>query len=87
MHLDHQDGDFSNNTLQNLRLICPNCHTQTPTFSMGTRKKKTYKCIDCRNLTSGYGERCHKCGCLERERVKKLVGNVGIEPNISSVSN
>ena len=30
--LDHIDGDGRNNSLENLRLLCPNCHSQTPTF-------------------------------------------------------
>lgn len=29
---DHIDGDGSNNRLSNARLLCPNCHSQTPTF-------------------------------------------------------
>ena len=30
--LDHIDGDSSNNKRENLRLICPNCDSQTATF-------------------------------------------------------
>lgn len=32
LELDHLDGDASNNQLNNLRLICPNCHAQTETY-------------------------------------------------------
>lgn len=32
LQLDHIDGNSDNNLLYNLRLLCPNCHTQTPTF-------------------------------------------------------
>ena len=32
MQLDHIDGDCLNNTIDNLRLLCPNCHSQTDTF-------------------------------------------------------
>ena len=38
LQLDHIDGDLSNWEINNLRIICPNCHTQTETF--GTRKFK-----------------------------------------------
>jgi len=31
-HLDHIDGDNSNHVLENLRIICPNCHSQTDTW-------------------------------------------------------
>lgn len=32
LELDHMDGDRTNNTLGNLRLICPNCHALTATY-------------------------------------------------------
>ena len=32
LQLDHIDGDSTNNELSNLRLLCPNCHTQTETY-------------------------------------------------------
>jgi len=32
LELDHIDGCRSNNQLQNLRLLCPNCHALTPTY-------------------------------------------------------
>lgn len=36
LQIDHIDGDRKNNTYDNLRLLCPNCHTQTETW--GRRK-------------------------------------------------
>ena len=32
LELDHVNGDRSDNCLENLRLLCPNCHAQTPTY-------------------------------------------------------
>jgi protein-arginine kinase activator protein McsA len=32
IELDHIDGDHTNNELENLRLVCPNCHAQTDTY-------------------------------------------------------
>lgn len=32
MDLDHIDGNSDNNVASNLRLICPNCHSQTETY-------------------------------------------------------
>lgn len=32
LECDHIDGNHTNNKVINLRLICPNCHSQTPTY-------------------------------------------------------
>ena len=34
LHIDHIDGNNKRNTLGNVRLLCPNCHSQTPTFGV-----------------------------------------------------
>jgi hypothetical protein len=33
LDIDHIDGDFLNNQIENLRFLCPNCHRQTPNFA------------------------------------------------------
>jgi len=41
LHLDHVNGERTDNRLKNLRLLCPNCHSQTPTYcgrNKGRRK-------------------------------------------------
>ena len=43
LELDHIDGDNFNNSLGNLRFICPNCHSQTANFrgrNINTGRKK-----------------------------------------------
>jgi|AntRauMFilla1563_2_1112583.scaffolds.fasta_scaffold00519_2 hypothetical protein len=32
IELEHIDGNSSNNSLDNLKLLCPNCHSLTPTY-------------------------------------------------------
>jgi hypothetical protein len=32
LELDHIDGKAYNNIIENLRILCPNCHTQTDTY-------------------------------------------------------
>lgn len=33
LQLDHIDGNHRNNELNNLRILCPNCHSQTDNYS------------------------------------------------------
>ena len=46
LQLDHIDGNSDNNLPNNIRLLCPNCHSQTDTFGSkgnGNRYKKNTK--------------------------------------------
>ena len=38
LQLDHINGDNRDNRIENLRLLCPNCHSQTETFCRKTNK-------------------------------------------------
>jgi hypothetical protein len=42
LELDHIDGNNSNNNLDNLRLLCPNCHALTPTYRGKNKGKVNY---------------------------------------------
>ena len=39
LQLDHKDGNKENNNLQNLRLLCPNCHALTPQYRLKNEHK------------------------------------------------
>lgn len=39
LQLDHINGIQNDNRTENLRLVCPNCHSQTPTFSGKNMKR------------------------------------------------
>lgn len=60
LQLDHINGINNDNRLENLRLLCPNCHSQTETFS-GKRHKKYNFCKDCGEKVQKQSTRCFKC--------------------------
>jgi len=39
LDVDHIDGDFHNNLADNLRFLCPNCHSQTQNFAGRSKNK------------------------------------------------
>ena len=43
LQVDHADGNTQNNQRANLRGLCPNCHSQTPTYCGKGRPGKVYK--------------------------------------------
>lgn len=57
LQLDHINGNASDNRLKNLRFLCPNCHTQTPTF--GNKNKMIRTKAD---RHSHYNKECKQCG-------------------------
>ena len=39
LDVDHIDGDYHNTLPENVRFLCPNCHSQTPNFAGRSRGK------------------------------------------------
>lgn len=40
LQLDHKNGIRNDNRKENLRFLCPNCHSQTETFNVGRTERK-----------------------------------------------
>lgn len=47
LQIDHKDGNYVDNRRENLRFLCPNCHTQTETF--GSKNHSRAKVSDSGN--------------------------------------
>lgn len=60
LHLDHIDGNHNNNLIGNLRILCPHCHQQTPTFGSKNRKKPPKQC-GCGAMIRRPSEKCGVC--------------------------
>lgn len=65
LQLDHINGIYNDHRIENLRFICPNCHSQTETFcgkhtkaGGGTSKRE---CLDCGRKISRRSNRCRLC--------------------------
>lgn len=46
--VDHTDGDSANNSRENLVVMCPNCHSMTPTYgalNKGKGRKSRYAAV------------------------------------------
>ena len=79
LQLDHINGIHDDSRLENLRLLCPNCHTQTETWGSkrgfgGIRNncvdcgkfiriKRTIRCIKCHRIHISFG-------VPERQKIK-----------------
>ena len=77
LQLDHIDGDCSNNTKENLRWLCPNCHSQTPTYgSRNAKSKRKYRvnengvCPVCKNtfIKHSRNQVCCSVKCAGKRR-------------------
>jgi hypothetical protein len=65
LQLDHINGINNDNRLENIRLLCPNCHSQTETFS-GKRNKVNNFCEDCGEKIHKQSKKCVKCSSISK---------------------
>jgi len=71
LQLDHINGINDDNRIENLRILCPNCHSQTTTFAGKNKKKKTgatsNSCNKCKKGISKRAKHCLKCHSKNNE--------------------
>lgn len=70
--IDHINGISDDNRLSNLRILCPNCHSQTPTFAGRNVKHRTERrnCVSCGKIISKKSTRCRPCSSRMPRRKK-----------------
>ena len=70
MVLDHINGIRNDHRLENLRLLCSNCNSQTSTFS-GKNNRKPHYCKNCKKRKKSKKSRlCAKCLAEDNRKVK-----------------
>jgi len=70
LELDHINGNNLDHRLVNLRFLCPNCHSQTPTYK-GRNINKGNKKISDEQLTKAL---------KEEKNIRKALMKVGLSP-------
>lgn len=62
LQLDHVNGVHNDNRIENLRLLCPNCHSQTETFCGKIAKIRLPRCKYCDNFVKDKRSKtCRNC--------------------------
>lgn len=75
LQLHHINGDPTDNRLENLQLLCPNCHSQTENFGNKNGHKKEIKyCKKCgKPLKWRKAQLCKKCANIENHILMRKV--------------
>jgi hypothetical protein len=73
--LDHVNGVYNDNRIENLRIVCPNCNAGLPTHGGKNRKlkksvKTEYNC-ECGNKMDKKSKICIKCSGYDKRKVER----------------
>ena len=74
LHLDHVNGNSYDNRIENLRMLCPNCHSQTDTYTGRNSNSTTTSrssCIRCGEISLS-GSYCRACFPMLRDGEHEL---------------
>lgn len=77
LELDHINGINNDNRLENLRFLCPNCHSQTTTYGSRNQQKNESKYDISEELRTLVENKYNEC-----KSIKKVSTILGIRRNI-----
>jgi len=88
LQLEHKNGNSTDNRLENLCFLCPNCHSQTETYSgKNSKKTKNKTFCACGMEMHSTSSMCKKCFYyteqtqkfhVSKEELQKLVNDLPI---------
>jgi len=85
LQLDHINGINDDNRLNNLRFLCPNCHSQTKTFAGKNLGKTVTYCSDCGKVITNNSIRCKKCAAMIYRKRKFEISKDELEKLINEM--
>lgn len=90
MQLHHINGNDTDNRLENLQMLCPNCHSQTDNFcgkNYPYRKKRAYCKICGKELKDYRSLYCQECAAKLRGEAERKVKRPSKEELLKLVKN
>ena len=73
VQLHHINGDSTDNRLENLQMLCPNCHSQTENYCGNANSNKIIKhCAICGKEITKNAQHCSICASQNRRKIKEI---------------
>jgi hypothetical protein len=71
LELHHIDGDTKNNLLENLKILCRNCHAQTDNYGVKKTTGRTHykNCPHCSGQMHRNSKQCLECRHKEQRKI------------------